>query len=228
MKHIAIIPDGSRRYSKKNNISLTVGYLEGKNIIKNITDHISLNYKSCIYLTFYILSIDNIKNRSDEEKNILFEMLEKFCDEHINEDYYRIRFIVSDESLIDIKILNKMINLETKTKNNIGICCNYQVAYGSRQSIIKSVNKLAINKEKINEKNISIELTKSLSYYEKNMPDPDFIFRTSGETRLSNNLLFELAYSEIIWIDKYWPEIDCDDIDNIIKNYNKKEKRFGK
>jgi undecaprenyl diphosphate synthase len=121
-----------------------------------------------------------------------------------------------------------MKKLELDTYNNTNLLINLQISYGSRQSIIKSVNNLILNNIEVTEKNLSRELTKSLCSYQETMPDPDIVIRTSGETRVSNEMLWEIAYSEIFFIDKLWPEITTKDIDNIVESFKNKERRFGK
>jgi undecaprenyl diphosphate synthase len=229
LNHITIIPDGNRRYSRKNKLPIKEGYQVGEQNLVEITEYISDNIKEVKYLTIMGFSYDNLLKRGQEEINTIMELLSYRIDNLKNNDRkYRIRFSVSDEKLLDKDLLAKMIEVELSTKNNSGLCLILQIAYGSRQSLVKSINNLILNNIEITEKTISRELTKSLTSYDEEMPDPNLVIRTSGETRLSNEMLYEFQYTEIFFIEKFWPEFSISDLNLIIESYKKKEIRVGK
>lgn len=226
-KHIAIIPDGTRRYCRLNKIPFKQGYELGKNKLLEILNHITDKYPFCKYVSCFFMSYDNINNRSNEEIEILFDVLLKFIEKVSNNTNYRWRFITTDINKIKKNVLEKIIEFEQNTQCNDNICINIFFAYSSQKIIVNCVNNLIKQKKEVTEENIQNELTKSITYYDYNMPNPDCVIRTS-ETRLSDFMLYELAYSEIYFIPKYFPELTLQDIDNCVELYYKTEKRYGK
>jgi len=231
LEHITIIPDGNRRFSKKNNLTKKDGYTHGERKLNEIVDYISDNFKEVKFVTVMGFSYDNLIKRDADENKIIMDLLLEYINNIVelsNERSYKLRFSVSDEKLLNNELLEKMKKAELATENNLGLCINLQIAYGSKQSIIKSVNQLILNNLDVNEKSLSRELTKSLTSYCENMPDPNLVIRTSGETRLSNEMLYEFAYTEIFFVEKLWPEFTITDLNSIIEKYKNKERRFGK
>ncbi len=222
LKHIAIIMDGNRRWAKSKHLPSAAGHKKGVEALKK-------TLKACHefgvkYLTVYAFSTENW-NRNPEEVSFLMDLLahtiENELDE-LHENQVVIKFIGDTTKLSDKlqKILN---NAETVTKNNTGV--NLQIAfnYGSRAEIVKAVKEIAES----GEKEITEELV-SKHLYTSNIPDPDLLIRTGGEMRISNYLLWQIAYSEIIVTETFWPEFDKDVLADCIKEFNNRNRRWGK
>ena len=222
LKHIAIIMDGNRRWAKSKHLPSAAGHKKGVEALKK-------TLKACHefgvkYLTVYAFSTENW-NRNPEEVSFLMDLLahtiENELDE-LHENQVVIKFIGDTTKLSDKlqKILN---NAETVTKNNTGV--NLQIAfnYGSRAEIVKAVKEIAES----GEKEITEELV-SKHLYTSNIPDPDLLIRTGGEMRISNYLLWQIAYSEIIVTETFWPEFDKDALADCIKEFNNRNRRWGK
>ena len=225
-KHIAIIMDGNRRWAEKKGIFKLLGHKEGLENLKRICKHAeSIGIK---YLTVYAFSTENWK-RSEEEVSTLMTLLKDTLIEYINNYKGNIKgkFLGTEENLSpELKELIKTI--ETKTENNTGMVLNIAFNYGGRNEIIHATKAIAqkykegiINLEDINEELFSN------SIYTAGQPDPDLVIRTSGEERISNFLLWQIAYSEFYFTNKYWPEFSPEDFDEAIKNYQNRNRKFG-
>jgi len=219
LNHVAIIMDGNGRWGLKYKNSRNAGHKEGLNTVeKVIKTSIKLKIK---FLTLYAFSTENWK-RPKKEINYLFNLLENFLLNKIEEFHkqnIKLRVIgVKNFS----SNLNKLLRLsEKKTKKNTKIQINLALNYGSKFELINAFKNLQKDKRKINEKNIREYLQT------KNIPDPDLLIRTGNTKRLSNFLLWQLAYSEIFFEKKLWPEFNEKDFNNIIRNYKKIKRNFG-
>ena len=222
IKHIAIIMDGNRRWAKERNFPTAVGHKKGVDALKNAM-------KACDdfgikYLTVYAFSTENW-NRKPEEVSFLMDLLAQTIKSELkemNENNVVISFI-GDISKLSKKLQEILKNAVETTKDNTGV--NLQIAfnYGSRDEIVHAVNEIIKNGEtQITEETISKYL------YTSKIPDPDLLIRTGGEMRVSNYLLWQIAYSEIIVIKDFWPDFNKEKLADCIKEYAKRNRRFGK
>lgn len=225
--HVAIIMDGNARWAKKNNLSTIKGHEKG---VENIKDIAKLSLKYGIkYLTLYAFSAENWQ-RSKYEVNNLFNLLDNYLDNDIQYLHnHNIRLnIIGDLDNVGENIKEKIYRLEKDTINNDSLILTIAISYGSRQEIqycIKNiVNDILANKSTIDD--ISLDYISSNMY--SNIPDPDLLIRTGSEKRLSNFLLWQIAYTELSFIDQYWPEFSEDDFFNCVQEYNIRNRRYGK
>jgi len=220
LNHVAIIMDGNGRWGLKHKSSRNAGHKAGLNTVEKI---IKASIKKKIkFLTLYAFSTENWK-RPKKEINYLFNLLESFLIKRISElNNQNIKLKIIGIKNFTPK-LNKLLTLaEKKTFKNKRLQINLALNYGSKSELIDALKCLNKNNEKINEKNISKNL------YTKNIPDPDLLIRTGNTKRLSNFLLWQLAYSEIFFEKKLWPEFNEKDYDKIIKKFKKIKRNFGK
>ena len=220
LNHVAIIMDGNGRWGLKNKNSRNVGHKAGlRTVEKIIKESIKLKIK---YLTLYAFSTENWK-RPKKEITYLFNLLESFLINRIEELHKQnIKLNIIGVKNFSKK-LNKLLNLsEKKTSNNTKLQINLALNYGSKLELVNAFKKLNKNNERINEKNISKYLQT------KNIPDPEILIRTGNTKRLSNFLLWQVAYSEIFFEKKLWPDFDEKDYNIIIKKFRKIKRNFGK
>jgi len=220
-KHIAIIMDGNRRWAKEKGKPAGFGHKEGAKTLENIVRY--ANKIGLEYITVYAFSTENWK-RSEEEVAGLMMLLQNYLDDYskrADTENIRVKFLgkISELSENMQKSINKCIE---RTKDNTGVTFNIALNYGGRDEIITAVKNIAqdlkngkIELEEINEELISNKM------YTLNMPDPDLIIRTSGEMRLSGFLTWQSTYSELYFIQKYWPDFNEDDLDEAIEEYKK-------
>ena len=226
-EHIAIIMDGNRRWAKKRNLPIKLGHREGAKTLEKIVRHAKkIGIK---YLTVYAFSNENLK-RSKDEVDALMELLQRYLDDFAKKaDTENIKVVVLGDSEPFNESLRKSINeAMERTKENTGIIFNICLNYGGRDELVKATKKIA---SKIKNGEIGIdditEETISENLYTKNIPDPDLMIRTSGEIRTSGFLIWQLAYTEFIFLEKYWPDFDEDDLENCIEIYQKRNRKFG-
>ena len=220
LNHVAIIMDGNGRWGLKHKNSRNAGHKAGLNTVESI---IKLSIKNEIkYLTLFAFSTENWK-RPKKEINYLFNLLENFLINKIDDLHKQnIKLKIIGTKNFSKK-LNLLLNLaEKKTSKNYKIQINLALNYGAKFELISAIKKLQKNKNKINEKNIEKFL------YTKNIPDPDLMIRTGNTKRLSNFLLWQLAYSEIFFEKKMWPDFNDKDYLKIIKEYKSLKRNFGK
>lgn len=227
-KHIGIILDGNRRWAKARGLKPTEGHKAGAEAVKNIVKYA---YDSGLkYLTVYAFSTENWK-RDTAEVNLLMKLLDKFTTELLESDEKReVKIkVYGDITALDKKLQEKIIRLEKKTekynKMVFGICLNY----GGRNEIIKAVKEIAndLKNGKITEEDIDSNLISS-HLYTRDIPDPDFIIRTSDEYRLSNFLTWQSTYSELYFPKNVmWPDFSQNEFDKAIEEYIKRNRRFG-
>jgi len=220
LNHVAIIMDGNGRWGLMHKNSRNAGHKAGLKTVERI---IKQSIKNKIrYLTLYAFSTENWK-RPKKEVNYLFNLLENFLINKIDDLHkqnIKLKIIGSKNFS---KKLNLLLNLaEKKTSKNSKIQINLALNYGAKFELISAIKKLQKNKKRINEKNIENFL------YTKNIPDPDLMIRTGNTKRLSNFLLWQLAYSEIFFEKKMWPDFKDKDYLKIIKEYKNLKRNFGK
>lgn len=222
VKHIAIIPDGNRRWAKKNNLPTFQGHLIASE--KILPEIIETAYNAGVeYLTFWALSTENLKSRPKKELDNLFMLMKLFLKKQLKKikaKNIKLKIIGNVEELPkDIKkLINKAI---LETSNNNGFTLVIGLNYGGRDEIIRAFNKLQKSGEEINKNS----LNKFLDTVD--IPDPDFIIRTGGEKRVSGFLLWQAEYSELTFIDDYFPEMTKETFQNCLIDFNQRERRFG-
>ena len=220
LNHVAIIMDGNGRWGIKNKNSRNAGHKAGLNTVEKI---IKESIKQKIrYLSLYAFSTENWK-RPKKEINYLFNLLESFLIERIEElNKQNIRINIIGVKKFSKK-LNKLLKIsEKKTSKNSKIQINLALNYGSKFELINAFKKLKRSNHQINEKNLRKYLQT------KNIPDPEILIRTGDTKRLSNFFLWQLAYSEIFFEKKLWPEFNEKDYYRIIREYKKIKRNFGK
>jgi len=219
LNHVAIIMDGNGRWGLKNKDSRNEGHKAGLNTVeKIIKESIKQNIN---FLTLYAFSTENW-NRPIKEVNYLFKLLEDFLLNKIDDlDKQNIKLNIIGVKNFSTK-LNQLLSLaEKKTSKNTTLQINLALNYGSKFEIINALKKLNKNKDKINEKNFRKHLQT------KNIPDPEILIRTGNTKRLSNFLLWQIAYAEIFFEKKLWPDFNEKDYVRIIKNFKKIKRNFG-
>jgi len=219
-KHVAFIMDGNRRWAKKKKLPVIEGHKMGSEITKKIVaKSLKLGIK---YLTFYSFSTENW-NRSRSEVLKLQNLLEFYIDSEIeNFKKKKINFtFIGDISRFSSVVRNKLINLKNITSDFSKLFFILALSYGSRDEIIEAVKKITKNIKKINENDISNNLMTS------SFPDPDLVIRTSGEKRLSNFLLWQIAYSELYFTKTQWPDFNLTRYMIALKNFINRKRRYG-
>ena len=226
-RHVALILDGNGRWAKKRGLPRTMGHKEGcKTVEKTVEVAARLGIQ---YLTVYGFSTENWK-RSAEEVGALMQLFRFYMVRLLkiaSENNVRVKMI-GDRRRFDQDIIDGIGRLERETKDNTGLTFVIAVNYGGRDEILRAAAKLAadIKAGKLDEGQLSEETF--ASYLDTaGMPDPDLLIRTSGEIRLSNYLLWQLAYTEIYVTDTLWPDFDQEELEKAILQYNKRERRFG-
>ena len=220
VKHVAIIMDGNGRWGIKNKNSRNAGHRAGLNSVESIIDEcIKIKIR---YLTLYTFSTENWK-RPKKEINFLFNLLENFLRNKIGnlvKKKIKVKFIGEINNLP--KKLNKLIKIsEKKTSKNAILQINVALNYGSKNELIKAIKLIDKNNLKINESNIQKNL------FTNNIPDPEILIRTGNTKRLSNFLLWQIAYSEIFFVKKLWPDFNKKDFKKIIIKFKKIKRNFG-
>ena len=219
LNHVAIIMDGNGRWGVKNKNSRNAGHKAGLNTVEKIIKE-SLKQK-IKFLTLYAFSTENWK-RPKREVNYLFNLLENFLRNRIEELHKQnIKLKIIGIKNFSKKLNKLLISAEKKTFKNKKLQINLALNYGSRFELINACKNLQKNKGKINEKNLKKYLQT------KDIPDPDLLIRTGNTKRLSNFLLWQLAYAEIFFEKKLWPEFNEKDYNKIIRNFKNIKRNFG-
>ena len=217
--HIAIIMDGNGRWAKGKNRPRVFGHKAGADTLRKIVKYCgNIGVK---YLTVYAFSTENWK-RSQEEVSALMTLFKTYINSEkkmLLEN--KVRFMVSGrEEGVSESLLKAIREIEKETSKDYKMTLNIAFNYGGRAEIIDAIKKAKEMGEEITEENFS-------KFLYNDIPDPELIIRTSGEFRISNFLLWQLAYSEIYITDVYWPDFDEKELDKAIESYNKRERRFG-
>jgi len=227
-KHIAIIMDGNGRWAKSKGQERTFGH---RNAISAVRNAIAACTKADVeYLTLYTFSTENWKRPEDEVTTLmtlLSESIIKESDELMSKEI-RMHVIGEIDKLPEL-VQEQLMNIVEITKNNTKTNLVLALSYGSQREILNAVKKIAqdVKQEKINEEDINEKLFEN-HLYTKDFPPVDLLIRTSGETRISNFLLWQIAYAELQFLDIYWPDFSEEDLFQCILNYQNKERRFGK
>ncbi len=225
--HVAIIMDGNRRWARKRNIDYRLGHKEGAKTLEKIVRY--AKKVGIKYITVYAFSTENWK-RTSEEVSALMLLLKTYLEDYgkrADTENIKVK-VLGDISALTPGLQKSIKKCEERTKDNDGIYFSICINYGGRDEIVHAVKKIAqdvkdgkIGIDDINEKLMNNYL------YTKEIPDPDLIIRTSGELRTSGFLTWQSVYSEYLFMDKYWPDFSEDDIDFAIKEYQKRNRKFG-
>ena len=220
LKHVAIIMDGNGRWGLKYKNSRNAGHKAGLKTVEKVIKETIKNKIS--YLTLFAFSTENWK-RPKKEIDYLFNLLENFLSNRISELHKQnIKLKILGYKKFSPKLNKLLINSEKKTLKNSKLQINLALNYGSKSELINAFKKIEKKKSVVNEKNLSKNLQT------KNIPDPDLLIRTGNTKRLSNFLLWQLAYSEIFFEKKLWPAFNEKDYNRIIKEYKNIKRNFGK
>ena len=219
LNHVAIIMDGNGRWGVRNKNSRNAGHKAGLNTVEKIIKETIKN--KIKFLTLYAFSTENWK-RPQKEIKFLFNLLENFLKDKIDDlNKQKIKLKIIGKKNFSLKLNNLLKISEKKTSRNKRLQINLALNYGSKSELINAFKQLAQNQETINEKNLNKYLQT------KSIPDPDLLIRTGNTNRLSNFLLWQLAYSEIFFEKKLWPDFNEKDYNRIIKKYRSIKRNFG-
>ncbi len=227
-RHLAIILDGNGRWAKKKGMPRNYGHAQGS---KNVEDMCEIVYNRGIeYFTVYAFSTENW-SRPDDEVAALMKLLRDYmknCIKRANKNNMKVR-VIGDKTALAEDLRESIARLEEATKDNTGLKFTIAINYGSRDEITRAVRKIGekihageMDPQEITEEMIAAELDT------EGMPDPDLMIRTSGEQRISNFLLWQLAYTEFYFTPVYWPDFDKDELEKAIEAYGNRDRRYGK
>ncbi|MGL5050066.1 MAG: isoprenyl transferase, partial [Fusobacteriaceae bacterium] len=219
-KHIAIIMDGNGRWAKSKNMPRTYGHKAGADTLRKILT--SCGELGVGYLTVYAFSTENWKRAKEEVNALMFLFKTYLKNEKKVLMKKNVKFIVSGRKEgVSEGLLNEIKKLEDATSGNTGITLNIAFNYGGRSELVDAIKKIVENGEK--------DITESTveKYLYNHLPDPELLIRTSGEMRISNFLLWQIAYSEIYITDTHWPDFNEAELLKAIESYQKRDRRFG-
>ena len=226
--HVAIILDGNGRWAKKRMMPRQYGHAKGAQVVEQICeDAWNMGIQ---YLTVYAFSTENW-NRPDSEVKILMDIFSKYMVDKlqkVGQKNMKIRFI-GERSRLDKAMIEKIENLEESTKDNTGLNFTVALNYGSRDEMVRAMRKMAaeIKEGKLEPEDITEG--KYNTYLDTaELPDPDLLIRTSGEQRLSNYLLWQLAYTEFYFTDVMWPDFNKEELAKAVEWYANRDRRYGK
>lgn len=226
-QHVAIILDGNGRWAKSKGMPRNYGHVQGSKNVERICEEAwRLGIK---YLTVYAFSTENW-NRPQDEVDALMNLLRRYmktCLTTAAKNDMKVR-VIGDITRLDEDIRSRILELEEATKNNGGL--NFQIAinYGSRDELVRGIRRLA--QDCVDNKQDPAEITEAVieRYLDTHgIPDPDLLIRTSGELRLSNYLLWQLAYTEFYFTDVPWPDFSKEELEKAIEQYNSRDRRYG-
>ncbi|HLD76588.1 MAG TPA: isoprenyl transferase [Rickettsiales bacterium] len=227
VNHVAIIMDGNNRYAQAKNLPLQIGHKKGvENIEKIVDGAIEFGIK---YLTLYAFSTENW-NRPQDEVGYLMKLLDEYLEKEtqiLAKKNVKI-VICGDIQKLSQNTQEKIVKIEKETAKNLALTLNVAFSYGARQEIANACKKigLAVMENSLKIEEIDEEMvTKNL--YQPQIPDPDLLIRTAGDLRISNFLLWQIAYTELYFTKKLWPEFSKEDLLEAIIDFNKRERRYG-
>ena len=228
LEHIAIIMDGNGRWAQKRNLPRAAGHKKGAEVVKEIAQEASK--RGIKFLTLYAFSTENW-NRPKDEVDTLMGLLRQYLKSDFSElqkNNIRIR-VIGERNMLDKDIVAQIAKLENDTVQNTGMVLCLAISYGGRHEIVNAAKKIAalVKKGDMSESDVDIKLFSDM-LYTKDIPDPDLLIRTSGEQRISNFLLWQSAYSELFFSPTLWPDFTVRELDDIINQFNSRERRYGK
>ena len=225
--HVAIILDGNGRWAKAKGLPRTAGHIQGAKTVEKICE--DAYHMGIRYLTVYAFSTENW-NRPEKEVETLMKLLRDYMKNSLKraQKYNMCVRVLGDKSRLAEDIKKSIYELEEATKNNTGLHFQIAINYGSRDEITRAVRKLCekvaageLSAADVNERRIAEELDTS------GLPDPDLMIRTSGEQRISNYMLWQLAYAEFYFTDVHWPDFNKEELEKAVLAYNNRDRRFG-
>ena len=220
IKHLAIILDGNRTWARENNKIEILGHSQGAKNLEPIIKHVIKN--QIAYLSLFVLSTENLKNRSPKELEHLFTLFTKLLDYSDLFSKYSIQLkIAGNLTGLPEKVQQAMQKLINKTTDNTGLVLTLCMNYGGRDEIIRAIQKVQDPKT-ITEQSFNQLLDTA------DLPDIDLVIRTSGHQRISNFLLWKLAYAEMYFPKVHWPAFSCQDLDTALEWYTQTKRKFGK
>lgn len=226
-EHIAIIMDGNRRWAKKRKLPVALGHREGAKTLEKLVRY--ANKIGVKYFTVYAFSTENWK-RSEEEVSALMGLLKNYLDDYskrADSENIKVNFW-GDISAFNDGLRKSIIDCMEKTKSNTGVKFNICLNYGGRDEMCTATKKIAEQvKQGLLDVNDITEDVISDNLYSANVPDPDLMIRTSGELRTSGFLLWQMAYTEFVFLEKLWPDFNEKDLDNCIEIYQSRNRKFG-
>ncbi len=227
-KHIAIIMDGNSRWSKSKKLPLKVGHKNGSENVRKISEAcIEIGVK---YLTIYAFSSENW-DRPQDEVDYLMKLLDNYLEKETKSLIEKgVKIVISGNlEKLPQKTKDKISKIENLTKDNEALVLNVAFSYGARQEIVDACKKiiLAVRESKISVNEVNEELI-SQNLYHPDIPDPDLLIRTAGDLRISNFLLWQMAYTEFHFTETFWPDFKKDNLIQAIQEFNKRERRYGK
>lgn len=228
IEHIAIIMDGNGRWAQKRGLPRSMGHKKGAEVVKEITK--AAANQGVKFLTLYAFSTENW-NREPDEVATLMDLLRQYLKsdlKEIQENGVRIVFI-GERSMLDADIVDQMKKIETDTAANNKMTLCIAISYGSRQEIVNATRRIATLAKRgdIQPEDVDCKMFSDM-LYTKDIPDPDLIIRTSGEMRVSNYLLWQIAYAEFFFTEVLWPDFNERILKDIIADFKKRERRYGK
>ena len=218
--HIAIIMDGNGRWASERGLKRTAGHEEGAKVVRQVTQYCAKI--GVEYLTLYAFSTENW-SRPKLEVDFLMKLLDKYLKKELSvylENNIRLK-VIGDTSKFSKSLQETINETQNKTSHCTGLTQVLALNYGSKDEIVRAVNKLNEQNLEVNEENIESCLDTA------GMPEVDILIRTSGEVRLSNYLLWQVAYAELFFTQTYWPDFTPQELDDIISDFIKRERRFG-
>ncbi len=226
-QHIAIIMDGNGRWAKQHTIGRIRGHKKGAQAVRTVVR--TCREIGIKYLTLFALSVENL-GRPQEEVSALMSLLGEYLIKETEELRKQdIKLVtIGETSHLRSSVKEKLLEAKAKTANNGRMVLNLALGYGSRDEIVSAVKKILADHQKNKVQSEDIDKDMFASYLQTaGLPDPDLLIRTSGEYRISNFLLWQLAYTELYFTDVLWPDFKRDDLLQAIANYQKRERRFG-
>lgn len=226
--HIAIIMDGNRRWAKAHKKPVEFGHKKGAENVQKIVENAA--EAGVKFLSLYAFSTENW-GREKKEVDALMGLLKQYLKKDIKELMEKdVKIIfIGEKEMLDKEIIQEMAKIEAQTINNKKICVCIALSYGSRQEIVSATKKIAflVKKEDISTEDIDIKMFSDM-LYTNDVPDPELLIRTSGEQRVSNFLLWQLAYAELFFTSTLWPDFGKEELLSIINLFNSRERRYGK
>lgn len=228
LKHIAFIMDGNRRWAKQRGLPIAMGHKKGAETLIEVAKAVKrLGVK---YMTVYAFSTENWQ-REKSEVEALMNLLRHYLDtsfKELQENDVRIIFI-GERYMLAPDIIEKMQKIEKDTENNQSVTLCVALSYGSRQEIVSAIRNIAekVKDGALDVNDIDMQMVAD-NLYTKNIPDPDLLIRTSGEVRISNYLLWQLAYTEFYFSKTFWPDFSEAELQQIVTEFKDRERRYGK
>lgn len=224
---VAFIVDGNRRWAEANGVEKLIGYKRGYNVVKNITE--VLPDFGVKYVTYFVFSAENWNRPPDEIEYLMSLLRQLLCEE---KDFILDMgvkfFVIGDRSRLPLDILISIQKLEEETKKNTRLTLVLAIGYSGRDEIVRATKKIMSDTltHKINEKDLN-EIVFANYLDTSGIPYPDLVIRTS-EMRVSNFLIWQMAYSELFFIKKFWPDFNRDDLQNILNDFSQRKRRYGR